>query len=107
MFRQFTRGAGRLRHTAWRGLREDRKPADVLAPRACERVDAEAAPASGRRSAPRPNEPDPTAAASAPLGPKVTVQAGNLRLTLSNLDKAAVSVGVHQRRGRPLLLSRR
>jgi bifunctional non-homologous end joining protein LigD len=31
VYRQFTRGAGRLRHTAWRGLREDRAPAEVLA----------------------------------------------------------------------------
>ncbi|SFW88421.1 DNA ligase D [Amycolatopsis australiensis] len=87
VFRQFTRGAGRLRHTSWRGLRKDRKPADVLAPHARERVDAETAPAPGRRSTPRGNEPSRAAAAPAQLGPKVTVQAGNRRLTLSNLDK--------------------
>ncbi len=87
VYRQFTRGAGRLRHTAWRGLREDRKPADVLAPRARERVDAEAAPAPGQRPAARAQEPRSAAAASTPLGPKVTVQAGNRRLILSNLNK--------------------
>ncbi|WIX93548.1 hypothetical protein [Amycolatopsis sp. DG1A-15b] len=32
VYRQFTR-AGRVRRTAWRGLRADKKPADVLAPR--------------------------------------------------------------------------
>ena len=32
-YRQFTRGAGRLRHTSWRGLRADREVADVIAPR--------------------------------------------------------------------------
>ncbi|KDN21917.1 DNA ligase D [Amycolatopsis rifamycinica] len=68
VYRQFTRGAGRLRHTAWRGLREDREPADILAPRARERVAAEAAP-------------------TPPVGPKITVQAGSRRLKLSNLDK--------------------
>ncbi|QYN26411.1 hypothetical protein [Amycolatopsis sp. DSM 110486] len=32
VFRQFSRGAGRLRHTAWRGLCYDKALADVLAP---------------------------------------------------------------------------
>ncbi|GLZ42846.1 hypothetical protein Acsp05_64700 [Actinokineospora sp. NBRC 105648] len=32
VYRQFTRGAGRLRHTAWRGLRDDRDPTDITAP---------------------------------------------------------------------------
>ncbi|WP_372661712.1 DNA ligase D [Amycolatopsis kentuckyensis] len=66
VYRQFTRG-GRVRHTAWRGLRADKKPADVLAPRAAEPV-----------AAPPPPEP---------VGQRITVQAGNRRLTLSNLDK--------------------
>ncbi|MFJ7219027.1 DNA ligase D [Amycolatopsis sp. NPDC098790] len=67
VYRQFTRG-GRVRHTAWRGLRADKKPADVVAPRAAEPA---AAP-------PPPPEP---------VGQRITVQAGNRRLTLSNLDK--------------------
>ncbi|MEV6639383.1 hypothetical protein [Amycolatopsis sp. NPDC051371] len=85
VFRQFTRGEGRLRHTAWRGMRDDRTPAEVLAPRARERVAAETAPAPSRQPAAR-KKPSPPADA-APLGPKVTVQTGNRRLTLSNLDK--------------------
>ncbi|WP_328647692.1 DNA ligase D [Amycolatopsis sp. NBC_00348] len=70
VYRQFTRG-GRVRHTAWRGLRADKSPDDVRAPRST----GQAAPE------PAPSEPAP------PLGPKITVQAGNRRLTLSNLDK--------------------
>ncbi|MGK3208102.1 DNA ligase D [Amycolatopsis sp. MEPSY49] len=66
VYRQFTRG-GRVRHTAWRGLRADKKPADVLAPRAAE---------------PAVTPPPPE-----PVGQRITVQAGNRRLTLSNLDK--------------------
>ncbi|WP_370949618.1 DNA ligase D [Amycolatopsis sp. cg5] len=69
VYRQFTRGAGRLRHTAWRGLRADKKPSDVIAPR------------SEPRTAPTAAEPEP-----AP--PKrITVQVGPRQLTLSNLDK--------------------
>jgi bifunctional non-homologous end joining protein LigD len=72
-FRQFTGGVnGRLRHTSWRGLREDREPAEVIAP------------APGRGPAPlspvKAEEP-------APVGNRVTVQVGPRRLTLSNLDK--------------------
>ncbi|MET8853093.1 DNA ligase D [Amycolatopsis sp. NPDC004625] len=67
VYRQFTRG-GRVRHTAWRGLRQDKDPAEILAPRA---VAPEPAPA-----------PPPE-----PSGQRITVQAGNRRLTLSNLDK--------------------
>ncbi|WP_206784932.1 DNA ligase D [Amycolatopsis sp. MtRt-6] len=67
VYRQFTR-AGRVRHTAWRGLRHDKDPAEVLAPRAV------------------PHEPAaPPAPAVEPQ--RITVQAGNRRLTLSNLDK--------------------
>ncbi|KAA9156237.1 DNA ligase D [Amycolatopsis acidicola] len=60
-YRQFTRGAGRVRHTAWRGLREDRSPDEVLTPGA--------------------TDPQPVP------GKKITVQAGKRRLQLSNLDK--------------------
>ncbi|MGW6936868.1 DNA ligase D [Lentzea sp. NPDC054927] len=69
-FRQFTRGEdGRLRHTAWRGLREDREPSEVTAP--------------------RPGRPSPSPAAQLPeISSRVTVNAGSRRLTLSNLDKA-------------------
>ncbi len=63
VYRQFTR-AGRVRHTAWRGLRADKDPADVIAPRAV------------------PHEPPPP-----PPENRITVQAGDRRLTLSNLDK--------------------
>ncbi|TVT08242.1 DNA ligase D [Amycolatopsis bartoniae] len=65
-YRQFTRGAGRLRHTSWRGLRADREPEEVLAPTAM---------------------PNPEPAPRRPPGKKITVQAGKRRLTLSNLDK--------------------
>jgi bifunctional non-homologous end joining protein LigD len=34
VYRQFTPGEGRLRHTAWRGLRPDKTPADVFVPSA-------------------------------------------------------------------------
>ncbi len=76
VYRQFTRGAGRLRHTAWRGLRADRRTDDVVAPRSEPRPDAK--PPS---TATPPTTPLPTP------GPRITVQAGNRRLTLSNLDK--------------------
>ncbi|MEV7095108.1 DNA ligase D [Amycolatopsis sp. NPDC051045] len=69
VYRQFTR-AGRVRHTAWRGLRHDKDPAEVLAPRA--------GPHEPAAAAPPPAEP---------VGRRITVQAGNRRLTLSNLDK--------------------
>lgn len=65
-YRQFTRGAGRLRHTSWRGLRADKGPSDVIAPRAT------------------PTEPRPE---TITVTKKITVQAGKRRLTLSNLDK--------------------
>ncbi len=70
VYRQFTR-AGRVRHTAWRGLRHDKEPAEVLAPRA---------------GPPEPVAPPPPPPAE-PAGGRITVQAGNRRLTLSNLDK--------------------
>ncbi|GAA5162725.1 DNA ligase D [Amycolatopsis dongchuanensis] len=64
-YRQFTRGAGRLRHTSWRGLRQDKETTEVIAPRNT--------PAPGPAPEPAPK--------------KITVQAGKRRLTLSNLDK--------------------
>ncbi|HWO58547.1 MAG TPA: DNA ligase D, partial [Umezawaea sp.] len=68
-YRQFTRGGadgrnGRLRHTSWRGLREDRDAAEVVAPRT------------------RPEPVAPTRVAK-----RVTVRAGERQLVLSNLDK--------------------
>jgi bifunctional non-homologous end joining protein LigD len=73
-YRQFTRGAGRLRHTSWRGLRDDRDPSEVIAPRAA------ASPTP-------PAEPAPA------LGKRIVVQAGKRQLTLSNLDKPLYSDG--------------
>ncbi len=72
-YRQFTRGgtdgrSGRLRHTSWRGLRDDRDAREVIAPSA---------------SAP----PVPTAAVRAVAPKRVTVRAGRRQLVLSNLDK--------------------
>jgi bifunctional non-homologous end joining protein LigD len=78
VYRQFTR-AGRVRHTAWRGLRHDKNPDDVIAPRST----STASPPAPRTPRPPTREPPP----AAPPGPKVTVQAGSRRLTLSNLDK--------------------
>ncbi|QWF85826.1 DNA ligase D [Amycolatopsis sp. CA-230715] len=73
-YRRFTEGAGRLRHTAWRGLREDKKPIDVFAPRPLHRTktapSTTATPASG-----------PVSAAGQ------LVQVEDRQLTLSNLDK--------------------
>ncbi|MGW6928429.1 non-homologous end-joining DNA ligase [Lentzea sp. NPDC054927] len=68
-FRQFTRGDdGRLRHTAWRGLRADREPSEVIAP--------------------QPGRPGPQPAAAPPeIRNRVTVNAGGRTLILSNLDK--------------------
>ncbi|WP_082115380.1 DNA ligase D [Lentzea aerocolonigenes] len=67
-FRQFTRGDdGRLRHTAWRGLRRDRDPGEVTAP--------------------QPGRPAPPVAAEPETGSRVTVKAGSRTLRLSNLDK--------------------
>jgi bifunctional non-homologous end joining protein LigD len=81
VYRQFTRGAGRLRHTAWRGLRADRTPAEVVAP-------APGRSAGGGRGLPDPIGADaPPPVDTEPLGPKVTVRVGDRRLTLSNLDK--------------------
>nr|WP_192741342.1 DNA ligase D [Amycolatopsis roodepoortensis] len=84
VFRQFTRGAGRLRHTSWRGLREDKRPAEVLAPR--REVPSVAEPRTGDHAKAEPAIEEPPAAPPA-RGTKITVQAGERRLTLSNLDK--------------------
>lgn len=65
-YRQFTRGAGRLRHTSWRGLRVDRDSTEVLAP--------------------QPAMAEPPPAVPSPLA-RVTVQVGQRQLSLSNLDK--------------------
>lgn len=69
-YRQFTRGDGRLRHTSWRGLRQDHDVSEVIAPRA-----------TPRHSTPRPAEPL--------LRPpqRVVVRVGTRRLTVSNLEK--------------------
>jgi bifunctional non-homologous end joining protein LigD len=78
VFRQFTRTDHRLRHAAWRGLREDKAPTEVTAPQ----------PTLGR--------PIGTAAAVEP-GPVVTervmVQVGERQLSLSNLDKELYPAG--------------
>jgi bifunctional non-homologous end joining protein LigD len=80
VYRQFTRGgAGRLRHTSWRGLREDRTPAEVVVPRPGRREPAAPAPV-----------PTPTrrpAARTASRANTVLVHVENRQLTLSNLDK--------------------
>ncbi|WP_084628650.1 DNA ligase D [Amycolatopsis nigrescens] len=78
VYRQFTRGAGRLRHTAWRGLRADREPAEVIAPEP-----SSPAVSDGPAVAAQPEPPEPAVAP----GGRITVQAGKRRLTLSNLDK--------------------
>ncbi|MEU4520692.1 DNA ligase D [Amycolatopsis sp. NPDC024027] len=83
VYRQFTRG-GRVRHTAWRGLRHDKDPAEVLAPRAVPHEPASPSPPSS----PSPSSPAPSPSPSPePAGQRITVQAGDRRLTLSNLDK--------------------
>lgn len=66
-YRQFTRGAGRLRHTSWRGLRADREPGEVLVPVAA--------------------DPEPVEEVVSVPEKKITVQVADRRLTLSNLDK--------------------
>jgi len=91
VYRQVTRGNGRLRHTAWRGLREDKKPADVLAPhpdRPPETPSPPHEPAAVTRTHPHdPGEPP------RPPGPTIRVQAGARQLTLSNLDKPLYPTG--------------
>jgi bifunctional non-homologous end joining protein LigD len=57
VYRQFTRGAGRLRHTSWRGLRIDKAPAEVVAPWADPRPSTTPTPAAppARTVAARPS----------------------------------------------------
>jgi bifunctional non-homologous end joining protein LigD len=72
VYRQFTRTDHRLRHAAWRGLREDKAPTEVVAPQpTLGRVTGTAAPV----------EPGPA------VTERVTVQVGERQLSLSNLDK--------------------
>jgi len=66
VYRQFTRTDRRLRHSSWRGLREDREPGEITAPE----------PTLGR-----PAEPTPA------VSQRVVVQVGERQLSLSNLDK--------------------
>ena len=72
VYRQFTRTDRRLRHAAWRGLREDRDPSEVTAPD----------PTLGRT-------PDraSTEGINMVAEQRVTVQVGERRLVLTNLDK--------------------
>jgi len=72
-FRQFTKGAGRLRHTSWRGLREDRHESEVIAPAAGQRVLPEQGAAARTHAV--------------PVAKRVAVRVGDRRLELSNLDK--------------------
>ena len=64
VYRQFTPREHRLRHTAWRGWRPDRVPSEALVPQA----------GRGARVIPMAEQ-------------KVTVQVGQRRMALSNLDK--------------------
>jgi bifunctional non-homologous end joining protein LigD len=80
VFRQFTRGAGRLRHTAWRGLREDRDVEDVIVPQPRLRDTPE-------RTTPAPARAIASSTSAVAPGSRITVQAGKRQLTLSNLDK--------------------
>ncbi|MEV0675005.1 DNA ligase D [Actinosynnema sp. NPDC050436] len=83
VYRTFTR-AGRLRHTAWRGLREDRSPGEVLAPE-----DDHTTTASTPTPPPTedPGTADAPAAADVGPGGRITVRVDGTRLRLSNLDK--------------------
>ncbi len=75
VYRQFTRSDRRLRHSAWRGLREDREPDEITAPE----------PTLGR-----PVEPGPA------VTQRVTVQVGERQLSLSNLDKGLYPDGFNK-----------
>ena len=71
VYRQFTRSDRRLRHAAWRGLRPDREPGEIVAPE----------PTLGRRTG------GAELVAEEPAAKRITVQVGDRRLSLSNLDK--------------------
>ncbi|MFI7119209.1 DNA ligase D [Amycolatopsis sp. NPDC049868] len=85
VYRQVTRNGGRLRHTVWRGLRDDKAAHDVTAP--LPRSQTPAAPPApdthAETAALAPGSPEPPKSS----GTKITVQAGARQLTLSNLDK--------------------
>ena len=69
VYRQFTRTDHRLRHAAWRGLREDKEPAEVTTPE----------PTLGRQQAEERQDGVPAT--------RVTVRVAERQLVLSNLDK--------------------
>jgi bifunctional non-homologous end joining protein LigD len=71
VYRQFTRSDRRLRHAAWRGLRADREPGEIVAPE----------PTLGRRTGGEQR------VAEEPAAKRITVQVGDRRLSLSNMDK--------------------
>jgi bifunctional non-homologous end joining protein LigD len=74
VFRQFTRAPQRrLRHTAWRGLRADRTPEEVLLP---------TAPGDTPATPDPPNGDQPVVARD-----RVVVQVADRQLTLTNLSK--------------------
>jgi len=78
-YRKFT-CAGRLRHTSWRGVRDDISAGDVVVP--------EVTNATTRTGAASPT--DSTSRATAPAehrAQRITVQVNDKRLELSNLDK--------------------
>ncbi|MEU6148457.1 DNA ligase D [Actinosynnema sp. NPDC047251] len=96
VYRTFTRG-GRLRHTAWRGLREDRGPAEALLP-------PSAAPRPAPRPVPSPVTTSPVTTSPVTTSPvtaspvtapddtppptgRLSVRVGDRLLRLSNLDK--------------------
>ncbi len=71
VYRQFTRSDRRLRHAAWRGLRPDREPAEIIAPE----------PTLGRPAG------GVARVTEEPAARRITVQVGERQLSLSNLDK--------------------
>ncbi|MFK0244605.1 DNA ligase D [Amycolatopsis azurea] len=85
VYRQVTRNGGRLRHTAWRGLRDDKAARDVTAPLPRSQLTATppAPDTHAETSGLAPGNPEPPRSS----GTKITVQAGARQLTLSNLDK--------------------
>jgi bifunctional non-homologous end joining protein LigD len=86
VYRQVTRGAGRLRHTAWRGLREDRDVAEVIAP-ATATWPLPATDPTQETDVPD-NAQDPASTTGSGGSARVAVRVGKRQLTLSNLDKA-------------------
>ncbi|WP_081902033.1 DNA ligase D [Lentzea aerocolonigenes] len=80
-FRQFTRGeGGRLRHTAWRGLRADREPGEVTAPEPGRPTPRPAPPATTVTAGTRPATPPATTSrATAEAGGHPTPQPATIR----------------------------